>query len=370
MRYGVIVADFGFTLSATRAISLVRHQPDDVAKIFWSTIVARVALLLLSAAIIWPIAEFIPILRANLELTASCGLLVVGAVLFPQWYFQGLERMRVIALIYLLVRVISLIAIFAFVRSPADDLAAAIILSGQQVIAAIISLGAIQWIAPLKFFRPRMQDVVEALRSSWHLFLANAAGSLYLNSNAFLLGIFAGPNAVAIYSLANRIALAIFNLMAPIVQAVYPRASLLFSQSTALAFVFVKRIFKFVGPAAIALSALSWVFAPWMVNVLGGHQYIGATPILRIMSVLPAALTLASFLAQIVMINVGLARALSKIYLVIGLLNLILMPPLVSWYGASGAALSLVIVEIIGPLLMLNTIRRSGIMKNPPVSAV
>jgi len=52
-------------------------------------------------------------------------------------------------------------------------------------------------------------------------------------------------------------------------------------------------------------------------------------------------------------VNIGLTRQLFWIYLSVGLLNLVLLPLLITSREAQGAALSLVIAESLGPILML-----------------
>jgi Na+-driven multidrug efflux pump len=69
-------------------------------------------------------------------------------------------------------------------------------------------------------------------------------------------------------------------------------------------------------------------------------------------------LAAASLLAQTVMINAGLTKALSRVYLVAGVSNLAILPMLIDAYDAAGAAASLVVAELLGPILMFAAIRR------------
>lgn len=100
-----------------------------------------------------------------------------------------------------------------------------------------------------------------------------------------------------------------------------------------------------------------------LVKALGGPKFVDAVPVLRIMGLLPLVLAAATILAQMVMINLGLARQLSRIYLAAGVLSLALLPPLATRFGALGGAASLLVVESAGPLLMALAIRRSGLLR-------
>jgi O-antigen/teichoic acid export membrane protein len=356
--YAVMLTDYGFNLSATRAISLARDNPAELARIFWATLTAKFLLLLVSALVLVPVVALVPQFREQWQVFAVCGLMVVGSCAFPQWYFQGLERMRAVATIQAVTRLIAFVATFVFVRSSADRVVAAAILSMPTAIAALLCAVAIKSIAPVGGWRPNVRDVCAAFTGNWHLFVSIAAGTLYLNTNAFLLGLLSGTYAVALYTLANKVALAVFNLFGPIFQATFPRASVAFGQSGPAGRRFVWRLAVLLLPVATLISLLLVVFAPIIIRVAAGGGYTDAIPVLRIMGVLPLLLTAGTLLAQTVMINAGLSQALSRVYVAVGILNLAILPVLILTQEAAGAAASLVIAELVGPILMFVAIRR------------
>ena len=361
MGYAVLLTEYGFNLSTTRAVALARDDPQELARIFWSTMAAKLLLLAGSVIVLAAVILWVPKFRQQWSLFAVCGLMVVGSCAFPQWYFQGLERMRVVATIQALTKLVAFAATFVFVRSSTDQIAAAVVLSMPMLIGAILCAVAIKSIAPLPFHRPSGRDIRGAFAGNWHLFVSIAAATLYLNTNAFLLGLMSGTYAVALYTLANKVALTVFNFLNPIVQATFPRASVAFGRSRAEARSFVLRLATVLLPMAATLSLLLVIFAPLIARLAGGAAYTGAIPVLRIMAALPLLLSVATLLAQIIMINSGLSKALSRVYFVAGILNLVILPVLIRLYDASGAALALVIAELLGPVLMVLAIRRARV---------
>jgi PST family polysaccharide transporter len=361
MAYAVVLTDYGFNLSATRAVALARNDPQELARVFWSTMAAKLMLLVGSVVLLIPIVSLIPALREQWRVVCVCGLMVVGSCAFPQWYFQGLERLRAVASIQAATRLAALLATFLFVRSSSDVVVAAAILSIPMLVAAVLCAVVMRSAAPVRFRRPTVDDIRGAFAGSWHLFVSSAAITLYLNTNSFLLGLMSGAAAVALYTLANKVALLVFNFLVPVVMATFPRASVMFERPGLEAKRFVLRLAAVLLPTAAALSLLLVVLAPWIVRLAGGVVYAGAVPVLRIMGVLPLLLTGATLLGQIVMVNVGLAKALSRVYLLAGVLNLAILPVLIRCYDAVGAALALVIAEAVGPILMLAAIRRARV---------
>ena len=358
MGYALLFIEFGFNFTAAREISVARDRPDEVARIYWTTLAAKTLLLAASALVIAAIVAVVPSFRRAWPVFAASGLLLLGNVAFPQWYFQGLERLKETAAIQAVAKLIGAACVIAFVRSPADLLIATVILSAPQLLAALAALGLRKKLAPTQFYRPTVLDIRSALGRSGHMFAASVSTTLFLHTNTFVLGLMRGPEAVALYSLANRLISALQSLVSPVAQAAFPRASLLFEQNRAEAWRLVKRIAWLLVPAMALASVLLVIFAPQIVRLLGGSNWSEVVPILRTMAVVPVLVTLATLLAQTVMVNVGLTRQLFRIYLSIGLLNLVLLPLLILSQGAQGAAMALVVAEALGPALMLAVLRR------------
>lgn len=366
MAYAVVLTDFGFTFSATRAVALARDDPDRLARIFWTTLAAKGVLLLVASAVILAAVLFFPTLREHAAVIGVCGLSVVGAVLLPQWYFQGLERMRAMAWMQAWSKLLILTPAFVLVRSGADELLAAAILSVPALLGGLSCLLSVRYLAPIRFYRPSWRDITGALTDGRDFFVSNVATSTYVTGNAFIIGLISGDRAVALYSLANKAALAAFGCLSPVVQAAFPRASLLFGRSLEDATSFVRRLSVLLMTAAALVAAVLLLFAGPIVRLLAGTHYGGAIPVLRTLALLPLALTAGTLLAQIIMINLGLTRSLSRIYVAMGVLNLVTLPILASRLGAGGGAISLLSVETLGPLLMAAVIRRARVLQVNP----
>lgn len=351
--YAAIVTEFGFNFTAARDVSVARSEPRTVARIYWTTMAAKLLLLCASGCVVGVVIAATPAFRADWQIFAASGLILVGNVAFPQWYFQGLERLREVALVQAISKCVVAGGVIAFVSSPDDIFAAAILLSSPQLAGALTALALGRPLAPASFYLPTSTDIRQALAGSWHMFTASIATTLYLHTNTFVLGLMAGEKAVALYSLGGRVIAAIQGLAGPIIQAVFPRASLLFAEQRAQAWVLLKRVAWVLLPAIGGASALLAVLAPQVASLLGGSAYSDASSVVRIMAVVPLLVTTAAVLAQVVIVNVGLTRYLARIYLAAGIVNLVLLPPLIWKFAANGAAIALVVAETLGPILMI-----------------
>jgi PST family polysaccharide transporter len=104
---------------------------------------------------------------------------VLGAMMFPTWLFQGLERMSVISVTNLCVRTLGAIAIFLFIRRPGDFLLYAIVFSTQGIVVGLIGAATAFKMFRLCLTVPSWQGVREELAGSTPFFFTTAAISLY-----------------------------------------------------------------------------------------------------------------------------------------------------------------------------------------------
>lgn len=364
--YAGIVTDFGFNLTAARDISVARGDPQQLARIYWTTLAAKLLLLLLSVLVLAAVVALTPAFRGEWPVFAASGLLVLGNAVFPQWYFQGMERLKEVALAQALAKCLVTGAALVLVRTAQDVVLAAAILASPQLVGAVAAWCTGRGIVPATFHRPTLVEVWLSLRGSWHMFASNVWISLYSYTNTLVLGLICGEREVAWYSLGARITGFVNGLSTPVTQAVFPRASLLFAGPREQAWTLLRRVTLLLLPALALVALALGLFAPLVVRLLAGPDYAGAVPVLRILAVMPLLLTSSTLLAQTVMVNIGLTAQLWRIYALVGLLNLPLLFLLVQRYAAAGAAWSLVFAEALGPLLMLRAVwpHRHGVAQD------
>ncbi|MDE2348517.1 MAG: oligosaccharide flippase family protein, partial [Gammaproteobacteria bacterium] len=120
MGYAVIVTTFGFNLTAARDVSVSRDDPERLTSLFWSTIAAQFALFAIAMGVTGVVVLCVPAFRSHWPIFLAAALLPLGSIAFPQWYFQGLERLSEAAVAQAISKVTLAIAIIAVVRRPDD----------------------------------------------------------------------------------------------------------------------------------------------------------------------------------------------------------------------------------------------------------
>ena len=119
-QYLNVLTDYGFNFSATRSIAQVRDQPAEISRIFCCVFLIKLLLTAVGLIALGCILLTVTRIRhdSTIFLCAFAG--VLGNVLFPGWYFQGMERMRSIAIISGATKALSAVLIFVFVHNSRD----------------------------------------------------------------------------------------------------------------------------------------------------------------------------------------------------------------------------------------------------------
>ncbi|WP_370005354.1 oligosaccharide flippase family protein [Methanothermobacter sp. KEPCO 2] len=277
--YFLILTDYGFNLSAVREISMNRDDPERISEIFSSVMIIKGVLAVISFSILLALVFMIPRFTATWPIFIFAFGLVVGNVISPTWFYQGMERMKYITLLNVLTNVIFVAAIFLFIKKSSDYLYVPLFQALGTITAGVISQWIIRTRFNVKFHLPPWRTVYEAFRDSTQFFLSRVSVSVYTSSNSFFLGLFAGNTAVGYYSAAEKLYVAAQGLYSPLMQVTYPYMAKTRNK------IFHRRVLRYSLILNTILCAGIIIFAPTIIGILFGAQYMPSVNVLRLLAV-------------------------------------------------------------------------------------
>lgn len=355
----VLVVEFGFDLSATRAVARARLTPDRLPDIVCGVQSAKLLLVPITCAIFAVALMAMPHVRSNRAMAASAIVFAICRGFSPFWYFQGMERVRRAVAIESSSKAAAALLCFVVVRGPADGWLVIALQAAFAAASLVILTVRMAAITPLR--RPSMTLALAALRDSTHIFAFRASAGLYIQANAIILAALASAPTVAFFGGAERIVRSAVNLLQPLTQAFFPRVSFLTSSDPAAARRTVERSMIGIGGFGAILGLGALIGAPLLVRVLLGHGYEAAIPVVRALAPLPLLAALGTVLGLYWAIPFGHERAFLGVVLTAGIVNLALAFLLVPLYGALGMAGAVVIAEsFVTVALAVLYVRRRG----------
>lgn len=222
MQYFVMFTDFGFNLSATKYISAHRDSTQKINSYLNSAMIGRFFLCSISFLILL----FLILCFDKFSIESTFYLLyfgiILGNIMFPMWFFQGMENMKYITIFNIIAKSMSFIPFFIFIRKPEDYIYVPICYSVGFILAGIVSLYIVYYKMEMKWFVPSFSHIKYALKDSSTFFLSRASTSLFTTSNSFLLGLICGNTAVGYYSAAEKLYQAYNQLLLPFTGVLFP----------------------------------------------------------------------------------------------------------------------------------------------------
>ena len=104
--YLVILVAFGFNITATKKVSIHRDDKNKLSEIISSVLIVKTALLVISFLMMSGMLIYIEQAKNYETLFFLTMWMVLYDVIFPQWYFQGIEKMKYITYITLVLSLI------------------------------------------------------------------------------------------------------------------------------------------------------------------------------------------------------------------------------------------------------------------------
>ena len=361
--YFTVLTDYGFNLSATREISIHRKDIEKVSSLFSNVMTTKLILFFAGAIVFLPLLFLIPKFSADYPIYLGTYLFVFGSVLFPVWFFQGMEQMKYITIINIGVKALWLVSIFVFIKSSADVLTLVFLNSGSLIIIGVISLIVIKKKFNVFFKRPLAKEIKRQLSEGWYYFVSTASITLYTNSNIFILGLFTNNEVVGYFAAADKLRMAIQGLFGNAAQTVFPHLSLMFKESKIKAVRFVKKYLRLSLLAAAIVTLTVFIFSREIVIVILGQNYLSSLPVFRVILFLPIIILISNIYGIQVMLNLGYKKEFFKVIFYAGIGNLVLSFVLVPKFYAIGTAFAVTITEIIVSLGMWGFTHRKSLLK-------
>lgn len=280
--YFVLFAVLGTTAYAKREIAFRQNNLIERDKLFKEIVVLRTVLASV-VSVVYLIMALNSEMYSSLFLAQIFGLVAVAFDI--SWFFQGMEDFQAVAIRDMVVKIISVVMIFIFVKSKSDVWIYALINSLAILLSALYMWRYISksQIAIKISFKNCLSHILPSLR----LFIPVVAISVYTVIDKIMLKNFCDSAAVGYYSLAERIVRLALTIITALGAVTLPRIAFLYSQEkhddikTQL-FSSIRFVLCMATPMMFGTIAVADVFVP----IFFGEGYADVIQLLRILSVL------------------------------------------------------------------------------------
>lgn len=307
--YLAILVGFGFNISATKDISIHRNDKAKLSEIVSSVLTLKILLMILTFIILGFLLYFIPRTHGYKALFILSMWVCLFDVMFPIWYFQGIEQMKYIAYITMTSRLLFLGLIFIFIHSPEDFLLVPVLYGTGALVAGAVSMVIIFIKHKIQFRLQSYTNLKYYFKDSVPIFISNVSISLYVNTNKIIAGAFLGMAEVAYYDLAEKLTTVLKIPQNILSQSLFPKIS----KEKNLGF--IKRIFKLTVMLNVALFLCALIFSKYIILILGGAQMLPSQNVVIILAITVPFIAMSNIFGIQLLIPFGYSNLFSRVVL-------------------------------------------------------
>lgn len=329
------ISDWGFNLTATRDVAQNRDDKELVSRIISNVLWARSILTLLSGIILLAVVLLVPYLRENADIIFVTFLLVPGHILFPEWFFQAIEKMKYTTLFNLLLKLVFTVAVFVFIHKREDYLIQPLLTTIGYLLCGFGALYLIFKKWGYTLYKPQWSEIFKTIRNSTDVFINNLMPNLYNSFSVMLLGFFGGSTANGIYDGGNRFPVIFYQFQSVLSRAFYPFLS--------------RRPDKhsFYAKLNIASALIGAVFlillSPLFIKIMLGDEFEKSVVVMQILSFSVVFLAMGYTYGTNFLIINHKEKPLRNLTFISSIVGMCVSVPLVYYFSYIGAAVTVLL---------------------------
>lgn len=283
-------------------------------------------------------------------------LLIYSVTLFfntigVEWIFSVYEDYFYLTVRTIVFQVLSIVALFYFVRSTDDLMTYIIILTITKSIPSILNIIYARKYVKLKF--KLKMNLKDHLKPILIIFATTIATTIYVNSDMTMLGLMDSTFSVGLYTASVKVYSIIKMLLSALIIVSLPRISSLLAnkqeheyQST------LSKVFNSLMLFALPMSVGLFFVSDGLIQLFAGSSYALAATSLQILSLTLVFSALGSFYATSVLLPLREERIILFASIISAVVNIVLNLIAIPLLSLNGAALTTLVSEIVMILIM------------------
>ncbi len=353
--YFVLLGRLSIDLYGSRELSYVKNDLTKKSEVFWNLALLNFTNLLIALLIYFTwLLIYKPV---NGLFYALSSLTLFSSMLDITWLFSAHEEFGMIALRNFIVRIISVVSIFVFVKSPNDLVNYFLI---NLITPFVINASMLRYINRyVTFIKPTFLNAYKRYPKVLKISLPNLAVSVYTMLDKLLLGTISGNEYLGYYDYSKRIvamALTVVSSMTPIMMV--KMSGHFKNNDLSLVRGYVAKSFKFSVFSSVLIFSLLISAVPEFIPWFYGSNFSTTIKLIQILSPTIIAVAMGTVAGHQFLLSIGKENLLS-LALVIGAvisfsLNILLIPR----YDALGASLTSLVTEAAVTIILYITISR------------
>lgn len=282
-----IMVGFGYNLSAPREVAVNQNDNTALSHLLSNIFSAKILLAGFATLLIFLGVFGLNIFKEYSIILVYSVLLLFSEATLPVWFFQGMEKMKLVSIANIFSKLLFLMGIVLFIHSPEMSKWVNFMMGFSGLIINLFLLVYIHTFLKIRFYRPQFSAIWASLKENGLFFFSNLASHISINGGLIILSFFSTAEILGMYSLAERIMMVLRIFPPMVVQAIYPNCTKLFKKDQKLFHKFLKRVYLNMLVIGFLITAGTYFLAPWIIKILSKSDLEESVNFLRILSFVP-----------------------------------------------------------------------------------
>ena len=341
----ILLGVLGVNTYGNREIAKVRDNKDRLSKSFYEILVMQI--INMTIALVLYVVYTLLFVKENQIIYFLICLSILASVFDISWFYYGVEDFGIVSIRNIVVKIVSVLLIFAFVKKPADLWMFTLINSLSDLIGQLVTfLGLKKYINKTKV---SVKDAYKNhLAGTFALFIPTVAINIYTLLDQTLLGTMVEDKGqLNLYKTSVSFVKMFLYFVTSIGAVVMPRIANLFVKNNDHSEVnrYINMTFKLAIilsiPIFVALEVVSGSFFPWYTK----DEYMYIIPLVRLVSPIIIFISLSNVFGTQYLVPVGRNNEYTKSIIAGALINLAINLYAIPRWQAAGACVASVCAE-------------------------
>jgi O-antigen/teichoic acid export membrane protein len=343
-QYFALVSALGIPYYGVREIARVRSNNKELSKTFSELIFIYVITSVLISAIYIIVIMAFTHFSTDLSYYLPSLLIVLLGFSSIDWFYQGIEEFKSIALRSIFIKIASLVMMYMFVKTVHDALLYLYISIFSVLGNNIINIIFLRNKVTISIKKVNMR---KHLRPLFYIFGANLSIAMYNMLDTILLGLLSNDKAVGYYTASTKITRIALPMVVSIGTVLLPKISESFHKKDDKYKELLASSYSFIILLAVPITFALFLLAPELIHLISGSAFTPAIIPMQILSVLPVFIGMGNLLGVQVLISSGKEREMLKSVMVGMALSVALNMLLVPKTHEVGAAIANSVTELV-----------------------
>ena len=344
--YVSLFTSLGIPIYAIREIAKVRDNEEQMSITTIEILLLHTLLVIIGYIIVAAMCMTVSKVSVDIPLFLILSISIFFTAIGCEWFYQGIEEFKYIAIRGVIVRVIYVILLFSLVHTKDDIL----LYAGLSVLGTVgnnvFNFCRLWRYVKVRYVILKKMHISRHIAPAFKIFALNLVISLYVNLDTVMLGFLKNNFAVGYYDGASKIARLILALIQSLQTAMIPRFSYLAKEGDLNTFhQLAQKIVDYVVTISLPMTIGLGVLSPSLIHLFCGPSYEPAIETLEIMSPIVFMISLSGIAGLQILYPLGKEALVIWSTITGAIVNLVMCVILIPSYAANGAAVAVLLGE-------------------------